>query len=96
MLLTGLGPTKDDITKLFCKFFDDHLVHNKDVLDHIEKLLVQYVNVPINDLNRAQAMLPSKAVILENRFGTAVGMWMEKIKLFLLLARGSLRNEEHY
>lgn len=79
LLTGGLGPTKDDVTKTsFCKFFDDHLVHNQVVLDHIENLFQQYVNVPINDLNRAQAMLPSKAVILENRFGTAVGMWMEK------------------
>ena len=79
LLTGGLGPTKDDITKTsFCKFFDDHLVNNQDVLHHIEKLFAQYVNVPINDLNRSQAMLPSKAVILENRFGTAVGMWMEK------------------
>ena len=79
LLTGGLGPTKDDITKTsFCKFFDDHLVHNQDILDHIEKLFTQYLNVPINDLNREQAMLPSRAVILENRFGTAVGMWMEK------------------
>ena len=79
LLTGGLGPTKDDITKTaFCRFFDDDLVHNPDVLAHIEKLFSQYVNVPINDLNRAQAMVPSRAVLLENQFGTAVGMWMEK------------------
>ena len=89
LLTGGLGPTKDDITKTsFCKFFDDHLVHNQDVLDHIEKLFAQYVNVPINDLNRTQAMLPSKAVILENRFGTAVGMWMEKNKTVFVALPG--------
>ena len=48
------------------------------MLDHIEALFAQYLNVPINDLNRAQAMVPSNATLLENRFGTAVGMWMEK------------------
>ena len=79
LLTGGLGPTKDDITKTaFCRFFDDNLVHNPDVLAHIEKLFAQYVNVPINDLNRAQAMVASIAVLLENLFGTAVGMWMEK------------------
>tara|TARA_A200000113_G_scaffold69135_1_gene60410 strand:- start:598 stop:1839 length:1242 start_codon:yes stop_codon:yes gene_type:complete len=89
LLTGGLGPTKDDITKTsFCKFFDDHLVHNQDVLNHIEKLFAQYVNVPINDLNRAQAMLPSKAVILENRFGTAVGMWMEQNKTVFVALPG--------
>ena len=77
----GLGPTKDDITKhCFCTYFEDKLVHNPHVLAHIEKLFAQYVKVPINDLNRAQAMLPSKAVLLDNPFGTAVGMWMKKGK----------------
>jgi len=89
LLTGGLGPTKDDITKTsFCKFFGDHLVHNQDVLNHIEKLFAQYVNVPINDLNRAQAMLPSKAFILENRFGTAVGMWMEQNKTIFVALPG--------
>ena len=64
------------------------MVHNQDVLNHIEKLFAQYVNVPINDLNRAQAMLPSKAVILENRFGTAVGMWMEQNKTVFVALPG--------
>ena len=77
----GLGPTKDDITKhCFCTYFEDKLVNNPQVLAHIEKLFAQYVKVPINDLNRAQAMLPSKAVLLDNPFGTAVGMWMKKGK----------------
>ena len=64
------------------------MVNNQDVLHHIEKLFAQYVNVPINDLNRSQAMLPSKAVILENRFGTAVGMWMEKNKTVFVALPG--------
>ena len=52
----GLGPTNDDITKeVFCEFFDDKLVHNNDLLAHIEKLFKNFVDNPINDLNRAQA-----------------------------------------
>ena len=75
----GLGPTKDDITKhCFCTYFEDELLHNPKVLTHIENLFAQYVKVPINDLNRAQAMLPSKAQLLDNPYGTAVGMWMKK------------------
>ena len=50
----GLGPTNDDITKeVFCKFFNDKLVHNEDLLVHIENLFKKFVNNPINDLNRA-------------------------------------------
>lgn len=74
----GLGPTKDDITKLtLCEYFDDHLVENQDVLKHIEWLFETYISTPISDMNRHQAMVPSRAKVLKNRFGTAPGMWME-------------------
>lgn len=79
LLTGGLGPTKDDITKhTFCQYFEDELVLNKEVLDHIEELFTKYKSTPISDLNRDQALIPSKAVALHNRYGTAPGMWMEK------------------
>ena len=60
LLTGGLGPTKDDITKhTFCEYFADELVLNETVLQHIEVLFSKYVSTPINDLNRAQALLPS-------------------------------------
>ena len=74
----GLGPTKDDITKLtLCEYFDDHLVENQDVLTHIEWLFETYISTPISDMNRHQALVPSRAKVLKNRFGTAPGMWIE-------------------
>ena len=74
----GLGPTKDDITKkCLCEFFDDKLLRNKEVLKHIEELFEKYIDTPISDLNRDQALLPSKATALHNEFGTAPGMWFE-------------------
>ncbi len=79
LITGGLGPTKDDVTKsAFCQFFDDELVVNQKVLKHIETLFKTYTKTPINDLNRAQAALPSKATIIPNNFGTATGLWMEK------------------
>ena len=43
----GLGPTKDDVTKhTICEYFEDTLVQNKDVLDHIEKLFAKYSRTP--------------------------------------------------
>jgi nicotinamide-nucleotide amidase len=75
----GLGPTKDDITKYtLCEYFDDTLVLNKDILDHIEEIFAKYVTTPINNQNRKQAYLPSKAKILKNQHGTASGMWFER------------------
>ncbi|GGG57606.1 CinA-like protein [Croceivirga lutea] len=75
----GLGPTKDDVTKrVICDFFDDSLVKNEKVLAHIELLFKKYINVPISEMNRQQALVPSKATILHNSFGTAPGLWLEK------------------
>jgi len=75
----GLGPTNDDITKeVFCEFFNDKLVHNNNLLVHIENLFKNFVDNPINDLNRAQALVPSKALLIENKYGTAAGMQIKK------------------
>lgn len=75
----GLGPTKDDVTKhALCEFFDDKLVRNNSVLHHIEELFKKYITTPISDLNREQAMVPSKATVLHNEFGTAPGIWIKK------------------
>ena len=79
VLTGGLGPTKDDITKhTLCAYFNDILVENKEILLHIEEIFKKYVTTPINDQNRKQALLPSKAKILKNEYGTASGMWFEK------------------
>mgnify|MGYP000391709145 CR=1 FL=1 len=75
----GLGPTKDDITKhTFCEFFDDELVENKNVLRHVEELFAKYISTPISDVNRKQALVPSKATVLNNMNGTAPGMWFNE------------------
>lgn len=75
----GLGPTKDDVTKYcLCDYFEDTLVNNEEVLAHIEALFKRYKNNPISDLNREQAMVPSKATVLHNEFGTAPGLWLKR------------------
>lgn len=75
----GLGPTKDDVTKeTICTFFDDELVRDDEVLQHIEHLFKKYITTPISDLNRKQALVPSRATVLHNAFGTAPGLWMKK------------------
>lgn len=75
----GLGPTKDDITKhTFCEFFDDVLIQNESVLQHVELLFAKYISTPISDVNRKQAMVPSKAEVLHNAHGTAPGIWFHE------------------
>ncbi len=83
----GLGPTSDDVTKhALCEYFDDHLVKNHNILEHIENIFRKYVTTPISDMNREQANLPSMATILHNQFGTAAGMWfINQAQVFISL-----------
>lgn len=75
----GLGPTKDDITKkTFCDYFDDQLVVNPEVLAHVTELIEGFYKRPISQLNKDQALVPSKCTVLHNKMGTAPGMWMKK------------------
>lgn len=75
----GLGPTKDDITKkTFCDYFDDTLVENEAVLLHVKSIIEGFYKRPITQINREQALVPTKAKVLFNQAGTAPGMWMEK------------------
>lgn len=74
----GLGPTKDDITKkTFCDYFNDELVEDVKVLKHVTDIIEGFYKRPITQLNKDQALVPSKAKILFNKMGTAPGMWME-------------------
>ena len=75
----GLGPTKDDITKkTFCDYFEDTLLENETVLLHVKSIIEGIYKRPITQINREQALVPTKAKVLFNQAGTAPGMWMEK------------------
>ena len=74
----GLGPTNDDITKLtLTEYFQDELVLNEEVEHQIKKMF-QKINYPFTEINRMQAFVPSKCVVLQNDFGTAPGMWFHQ------------------
>ena len=78
LITGGLGPTKDDITKkTFCDFFNDSLVQNDAVLVHVTELIEGIYQRPITQLNKDQALVPSKAEVLFNKMGTAPGMWLK-------------------
>ncbi|WP_339700981.1 competence/damage-inducible protein A [uncultured Marixanthomonas sp.] len=77
----GLGPTKDDITKeTFCEYFEDTLLENVEVLQNIKEIFAKYIKQEPLPANLKQAMVPSKAEVLQNPNGTAPGIWMEKDK----------------
>ena len=73
----GLGPTKDDITKLvMCEYFGTQLVEDSDVRAHIHDL---YKDRPdaLNCLTATQWLVPESATILPNRVGSAPIMVFE-------------------
>jgi nicotinamide-nucleotide amidase len=78
LITGGLGPTADDITKpLLCEYFAGKLVVNEaakqNVLDIFTKL-----NRPIIERNLKQAEVPDVCTVLQNKRGTAPGMWFNK------------------
>jgi nicotinamide-nucleotide amidase len=83
----GLGPTKDDITKnTLAEYFNDTLVPDASVLENIQELWKKYIKQELSQVNIDQALVPSKAKVLMNRFGSAPGMWLEKeSKVFISL-----------
>ena len=75
----GLGPTNDDVTKhALTNYFNDKLVWNNEIKNHIEDLFKKFISTPIIDMNREQALLPSKAKIYKNEHGTASAMWFSQ------------------
>ena len=79
LITGGLGPTKDDVTKkTFCDYFGDELIVNKEVERHVIELIERVMNRKASQINRDQALVPSKCTVLHNKVGTAPGMWMKK------------------
>lgn len=75
ILTGGLGPTKDDITKhTLATYFDSDMALNESIVDHI-KSLFKRANYPFTEVNRMQALVPTKCTPLQNNYGTAPGMW---------------------
>lgn len=87
ILTGGLGPTKDDITKkTIAEYFEDTLIRNDEVTNNIHRLWKNYINQTPTQVNLDQALVPSKAQVLTNAFGSAPGMWLEKNgKVFISL-----------
>ena len=85
----GLGPTKDDITKtVLCDFFNDQLIVNPKVLNDISQFFERKKRTKIIDLNKDQALVPSKARVIRNMMGTAPGLWFNQKGANLLALPG--------
>ena len=75
LITGGLGPTKDDITKTtLTEYFNDTLVLNTAIVEQIRAMFAK-LNYPFTEVNKNQALVPSKCIPLKNQLGTAPGLW---------------------
>lgn len=75
----GLGPTRDDKTKIaFADFFNDEQVLDSETFEHLKNLLIKRKREHLIDINKSQAEVLSKAKIFQNPNGTAPCQMIEE------------------
>lgn len=81
LMTGGLGPTKDDITKVaIADYLGVEMNFHQEVFDKI-KALFEPRNIPFTDAHKDQCYLPDQVEVLENTMGTAPGMlWQHEGK----------------
>ena len=86
ILIGGLGPTTDDLTRFaLAKFTNEPLIQYEEALTHIQNRL-QAAKVIMNQGNVQQCLFPRQATLLPNPNGTAVGCYYQwNNKVFILL-----------
>ncbi len=85
LITGGLGPTSDDITKpLLCKYFNGKLIVDHQALENVKYLFEKVFKRPVTAVNLKQAEVPDVCTVIQNKKGTAPGMWFEKnYKIFV-------------
>src|SRR5471032_2733979 len=87
----GLGPTSDDITRdAAAEAFGHKLIFHPEILEGIATRFAVR-KIAMNDLQKAQAMVPEGGVVLENKFGTAPGLIVRNDKTVAVLLPGPPR-----
>jgi len=76
-IMGGLGPTKDDRTReALASVLKRKLLFRDDVFEQIHKRF-QRRRIPMPSVNKKQAYVIEGSELLDNRKGTAPGIWME-------------------
>jgi nicotinamide-nucleotide amidase len=86
LITGGLGPTKDDITKLtLAKYFNMGFRMDEASLAEIKTIFERF-NRPLLEVNIQQASVPDGCEVIVNKNGTAPCMWFERNdKIFVSL-----------
>ncbi|MDO6432288.1 competence/damage-inducible protein A [Flavitalea sp. BT771] len=79
LITGGLGPTADDITKpLLNEYFGGKIVVDEGALANVKHIFEKVLQRPMIERNLKQAEVPDVCKVIQNKRGTAPGMWFEK------------------
>ena len=88
ILTGGLGPTEDDLTRqVVAEVLGRGLREDSEIRRQIQERLARFGR-PMAENNLRQAMLPEGATWLENKHGTAPGIWVEHEHNLVVLLPG--------
>ena len=59
-----------------CNYFGTELVFSEEVFENVKRVLAG--RIPMNALNRSQAMVPKDCIVINNRVGSASVSWFER------------------
>ena len=84
LITGGLGPTKDDITKLtMAKYFGMGFRRDEETLKNVTSIFAR-LNRPMIESNIRQADVPDGCTVIQNKNGTAPCMWFDhNVKIFV-------------
>jgi nicotinamide-nucleotide amidase len=91
VVIGGLGPTDDDITRAaIARVLEVPLDLHEHVVERIRERFAQR-GMTMPEINRRQAMAPRGATLIDNPNGTAPGLWMERGSTAIVLLPGPPR-----
>jgi len=84
----GLGPTEDDVTReAVAELLGRRLLLDEEILGKIQERFRRFGR-QMSESNKRQAMVPEGATVLENKRGTAPGLWLEERGRIVVLLPG--------
>lgn len=84
----GLGPTEDDVTReAVAELLGRKLILDEEIVRALQERFRRFGR-QMSESNKRQAMVPEGATVLENKRGTAPGLWMEERGRIVILLPG--------
>ena len=91
VVMGGLGPTDDDVTRAaIAQVLEVPLDLHEHVVDRIRSRFARR-GMTMPEINRRQAMAPRGATLIDNPNGTAPGLWIERGSTAIVLLPGPPR-----